>query len=103
MFVHPVLQPDPFTAIESSQDSSACSSNDNTPTGRISKGQRRRYELKVIKSRNRICRDAKILKQLYPATSRLKYCQKFNVVLATWMPPRQWDYISNYAQVGDTQ
>ncbi|XP_047517963.1 uncharacterized protein LOC125058011 isoform X2 [Pieris napi] len=109
----------------SSQDSSVCSSNECTPSGRVGrKRHRRRDEWKDVKrkclknlgkaylSRNGVQRDGKILKQPCPTTCRLKCFTKFNaqererIFCSFWQIGdhcRQWDYIVNHTEVGDTK
>lgn len=117
----------PLLSNVSSQDSSVCSSNESTPSsskiiGR--KRRRRRDEWKDIKrkclknmgkaylSRNGVQRDGKILKQPCPVTCRLKCFQKFDaqqrerIFNSFWRIGdhcRQWDYIVNHTEVGDTK
>ncbi|KAG6464304.1 hypothetical protein O3G_MSEX014426 [Manduca sexta] len=109
----------------SRQDSSVCSSNESTPSSRIGrKRQRRRYEWKDIKrkclknlgkaylSRNGVQREGKILKPPCSITCRLKCFQKFNaqerkrIFTSFWQIAdhcRQWHYIVNHTEVGDTK
>lgn len=109
----------------SSQDSSVCSSSENTPSARVARRRhRRRDQWKDIKrkclknlgkaylSRNGVQRDGKILKQPCPGTCRLKCFQKFDelqrerIFSSFWKIGdhcRQWDYIVNHTEVGDTK
>ncbi|KAL0894337.1 hypothetical protein ABMA27_012963 [Loxostege sticticalis] len=120
-----IMSRDSSPLVSSDQNSSACSSNDNTPAGRMSRNrQRRRDEWKDIKrkclknlgkaylSRNGVSRDGKRFKQSCPATCRLKCFQKFTeqdrnqIFLSFWQlgdHSRHWDYIANHTQVAETR
>lgn len=120
-----IMSRDSSLLVSSDQNSSACSSNDNTPAGRKSRNrQRRRDEWKDIKrkclknvgkaylSRNGVRGDGKSLKQSCPATCRLKCFQKFTeqdrnqIFLSFWQlgdHSRHWDYIANHTQVAETR
>nr|XP_049693219.1 uncharacterized protein LOC126053877 [Helicoverpa armigera] len=108
----------------SSQESSACSSYEDTPYRVTRSRHRRRDEWKDIKrkclknlgkaylSRNGVPRDGKILKQPCPVTCRLKCFQKFDaqqrerIFSSFWKigdHSRQWDYIVNHTEVVDTK
>ncbi|CAF4889140.1 unnamed protein product [Pieris macdunnoughi] len=107
-------------------DSELCAEEfSHIPSGRVGrKRHRRRDEWKDVKrkclknlgkaylSRNGVQRDGKILKQPCPTTCRLKCFTKFNaqererIFCSFWQIGdhcRQWDYIVNHTEVGDTK